>query len=254
MSGLVAELKSPLLQRADFSEVLAGPWTGMGAAELAQRPVYLERDGQVQLGDLFEVRGNPAGKIRFLGDLARADLLSAGMTEGEVLVEGAVGGEAGAGMAGGTLDVSGNAGPRAGAALRGFNRGMTGGELIVRGAAGPEAGALMRRGLVVIGSSAGPRAGLGMIAGSVVVFGASGADAGLWSKRGSVIALGPISPPVTYVYACAIKPVYLRLLFTRLAAQYHLPVRRKHLNGLYRRYSGDTAESGRGEILEWIPE
>ncbi|HYN22914.1 MAG TPA: hypothetical protein VE078_18285 [Thermoanaerobaculia bacterium] len=109
----------------------------------------------------------------------------------------------------------------------------------------------MRRGLLVILHAAGDRIGLGMIAGTVVVFGSAGADAGLWSKRGSVVALGRITPPPTYSYACTFQPVHLRLLLTRLRDSYGLPVRPRHLNGFYRRYSGDMAELGKGEILAW---
>ena len=254
MTGLVAKLRGPLLQRADFSEVLAERWTALSASAMAQRPVYLERDGTVQLGDLFEVQGEPNGRISLTGNLEHADRLGAGLSEGEVVVDGNVGREAGLAMAGGTLDISGNAGSRAGAAQLGFRRGMTGGELIVRGSTGVEGGAAMRRGLLVIVGAAGSQTGLGMIAGSVVVFGPAGPDTGLWSKRGSVIALGRISPPATYAYACTFQPVYLRLLLNRLRTSYGLPVRRRHLNGFYRRYSGDMAESGKGEILEWTAE
>ena len=249
--GLVARLKSPLRQRADFSEVLAGDWTTLSVQQLAERPVCLQREGGVRLGDLFDVTGEPDGHIRFTGDLALADRLGAGLTHGEVTVEGNVGSEAGMALAGGALDVAGDAGPRAGAAPLGFKRGMTGGELIIRGSAGAESGAGMRRGLLVIAKSAGERTGLGMIAGSVVVFGAAGADTGLWSKRGSVVALGSVTPPATYTYACTYQPIHLRLLLTRLRTRYGLSVQRKHLTGYYRRYSGDMAELAKGEILEW---
>jgi hypothetical protein len=90
-----------------------------------------------------------------------------------------------------------------------------------------------------------------MIAGSVVVFGAAGADTGLWSKRGSVVALGSVSPPATYTYACTYQPIHLRLMLTRLRTRYGLSVQRKYLTGYYRRYSGDMAELAKGEILEW---
>jgi formylmethanofuran dehydrogenase subunit C len=249
--GLVARLKTPLQQGADLSEVLAEPWTTLPARAIAERPVYLQRDGKVMLGDLFDVAGEPEGRIRFAGNLERADRLGAGLTEGDVIVEGDVGQEAGMALAGGSLDIHGDAGPRAGAAPLGFKRGMTGGELIVRGSAGPEAGAGMRRGLLVIGGTAGERTGLGMIAGNVVVLGAAGPDTGLWSKRGSVVALGGITPPATYAYACTYQPVHLRLMLIRLRVRYGLSVQRKHLTGFYRRYSGDLAELGKGEILEW---
>ena len=250
--GLVAQLKAALPERGDFGEVLAQPWTALSASEIAERPVYLERKGRVPLGDLFDITGEPDGRIRFVGDLQNADRLGAGLTEGEVSVEGSVGREAGMALAGGSLDIKGNAGPRAGAAPLGYKRGMTGGELIVRGSAGPEAGAAMRRGLLVIAKSAGERTGLGMIAGTLVVFGAAGRETGLWSKRGSVVALGKITPPLTYSYACTYQPIVLRLLLSRLSAKYGLSVKRNYLTGFYRRYSGDMAELGKGEILEWI--
>jgi formylmethanofuran dehydrogenase subunit C len=249
--GLVARLRSPLPQRADFSEVLADGWTELSTRGLAERPVYLERDGPATLGDLFEITGKPDGRIRFEGELDPVDRLGAGLSGGQVTVGGNIGMEAGLGMSGGALVVEGDAGPRAGAAPPGFKRGMSGGELIIRGSAGPEAGALMRRGLLVIAGNAGDRTGLGMIAGSVIVFGTAGRDIGLWSKRGSVVALGPITPPATYSYACTYQPIHLRLMFTRLSTRHGLSVQRKHLTGCYRRYSGDMAELGKGEILQW---
>lgn len=251
--GLTARLKAPLQQRADFSEVLTDPWIALSARDMADRPVYLERDGRVLLGELFELQGEPGGRIRFIGDLRNADRLGAGLSQGEVSVDGSVGIEAGLAMAGGTLDIAGDAGPRAGAAPLGHKRGMSGGELIVRGSAGAEAGAAMRRGLLAIAGSAEDKAGFAMVAGTVMVFGSAGADTGLWSKRGSVIALGQITPPRTYAYACTYQPAFVRLMLMRLLIRYRLPVQRRHLTGLYRRYSGDMAELGKGEILVWTP-
>ena len=253
MSGLVAKLKAKLQQRADLSEVLAEPWTSLSQSDMAGRTVYLEHDGRVTLGDLFHLEGQPNGRIEFTGELDLADRLGAGLQEGEVLVKGNVGREAGLAMAGGILDIDGDAGPRAGAAPLGYKRGMVGGELIVRGSAGAEAGAAMRRGLLVIGRTAGSQTGRGMIAGTVIILGAAGPDTGLWSKRGSVVALGKITPPETYAYACTYQPVHLRMMFARLRGRYNLPIRRKHFTGLYRRYSGDLAELGKGEILAWTP-
>jgi len=162
--GLTARLRSSLRQRVDCSAVLTASWARLRADELAGRTVELERDGRVPLGDLFEVKGNAAGRARFTGDLSQVDRLAAGLSEGTVTVEGNLGHEAGMGMAAGALVIEGNAGERTGAAAPGFKRGMTGGELIVRGSAGADAGASMRRGLLVIGGSAGERAGLNMIA------------------------------------------------------------------------------------------
>jgi formylmethanofuran dehydrogenase subunit C len=249
--GVTARLKASLAQRVDFSEVLAQPWVTLSAGGIAERSVELERDGRMPLGELFEVSGSPDGRIRFEGDLARVDRLGAGLREGLVTVDGPVGNEAGLGMTGGALDIAGDAGVRTGAAAPGYKRGMSGGELIVRGSAGPEAGAAMRRGLLVIRGRAGDRAGLGMIAGNIIVFGDAGADSGLWSKRGSIAALGGITPPASYTYACTYEPIHLRLMLLRLQGRYGVRVRKQYLNGLYRRHSGDMAELGKGEILEW---
>ncbi len=252
--GVIARLRAPLRGRADLGEVLSTGWTSLTAADLARRPVRAEGEGPLPLGDLFDLTGEPGGRIRFEGDLGQADRLGSGLPEGEVIVEGNVGDEAGMGMTGGSLEIRGDAGARAGAAAPEARRGMTGGELIVRGSAGPEAGALMRRGLVAIAGGAGSHAGAGMIAGTVVVFGGIGAAAGLWSKRGSLVALGPVTVPPTYRYACTYQPVHLRVTLRRLRARYALPVEERHLTGFYRRYSGDLADLGKGEILAWTAE
>jgi formylmethanofuran dehydrogenase subunit C len=128
---------------------------------------------------------------------------------------------------------------------------MLGGELIVRGSAGAEAGSFMRRGTLVIVGSAGDRTGLGMIAGNVIIIASAGTATGLWSKRGSVVALGKITPPATYSYACTYQPIHLRLLLGRLRTVYKLPIHRRHITGLFHRFSGDFAELGKGEILQW---
>lgn len=249
--GLVARLRLPLRQSVDFSEVLAEPWMPLPAKAMAERPVYLEQDGRIPLGELFDIKGDADGQIRFEGDLDRVERLGSGLSAGLVIADGNVGNEAGLAMTGGTLIIEGNAGERAGAAPPGYKKGMSGGELIVKGTAGAEAGAAMRRGLLAIGKAAGERTGLGMIAGTVLLIGAAGAETGLWSKRGSVVALGSITPPATYRYACTYQPVHLRLILTRLRALYNLRIQRRQLTGSYRRYSGDFAELGKGEILAW---
>jgi formylmethanofuran dehydrogenase subunit C len=251
--GLVVRLKAPLPGRADFSDTLAGGWSSLSAADLARRPIRLDGESRLAaLGDLFDVRGEPAGRIRLEGDLTLGDRLGAGLSEGDVVVEGNVGDEAGLAMGGGTLEITGDAGARAGGAAPEARRGMTGGELVIRGSAGPDAGTRMRRGILAIGGSCSGYVGQGMIAGTVVVFGDVGAYPLLWSKRGSLVALGAVSAPLTFRYACTYQPLHLRLLLARLRTRYRLAVEDRHLAGFYRRYSGDMAELGKGEILEWV--
>ena len=252
--GIVASLRAPIGGRADFGEVLAGTWAALPPADLARRPVTLDGDTAAALGDLFELSGSPAGLIRFEGDLGSVDRMAAGLTEGTVVVEGGVGHEAGSGMSGGVLDVRGDAGDRTGGAAPDARKGMTGGELLVRGSAGSEPGLRMRRGLLVVTGDVAARAGPASIAGTVLVFGNAGRSPGLGSKRGSVVALGRIEIPPTYRYACTYQPDHLRLTLLRLRARHGIKVEDRHVTGLYRRYSGDMGELGRGEILAWTAE
>ena len=250
MSGLVVRPRTALAGAPDFSPVLAGGWTGLTAAELSKRTVGLAgRD--VALGEICAVSGDPDGTVRFSGNFRSVARLGAGLTEGRVIVEGDVGDEVGLGMAGGSIHVRGTAGARAGAAAPEARRGMTGGELVVTGDVGDGAGALMRRGLLAVGGRTGRHTGAGMIAGTVVAVGDLGAAAGLWSKRGSIVALAGVTFPSTYRLACTYQPIHLRLVLTRLKTTYGLPVEGRHLTGFYRRYSGDLADLGKGEILAW---
>ena len=252
--GIVARLRAPLAAAADLREALTGGWVALGPGELAGRRITVAGEGQRTLGDLFDLTGTASGSIRFEGDLRTAHRLGAGLAEGTVMVEGSVGDEVGLGMSGGTIDVRGSAGNGAGGAAAEARRGMTGGELIVRGSVGTDAGARMRRGLLVVGGDAGQRLGAGTIAGTAVVFGDVGDHPGLWSKRGTIIALGPIAVPSSYRYACTYRPAVIRLLLIRLRAAHALPVRDQHLAGPYRRYSGDLADLGKGELLAWTAE
>lgn len=272
MSGLRLQLRAALKERVDLGPAFATPWVASTAAEIASREVRAVRSGPVRLGDLFAIEGTPDGTAMLAGDLRQAERIGAGLSEGTVMVEGDVGDHAGAGIAGGRLEIGGNAGyatgetmaggliivrgntgNRAGAAAPGRKRGMTGGELIVLGNAGDETGAAMRRGMVAVGGSTGRCSLLSAIAGTVVSCGPAGADAGLWNKRGSLVCLSEVEPGASYRYACVFQPVYLRLLLRRLRDVHRLPVSAEHIDGTFRRYSGDLSEVGKGEILAWSP-
>jgi formylmethanofuran dehydrogenase subunit C len=272
MSGLRLSLRAPLRDRLDLGPAFAAPWAALGATDMARREAWSPRSGAVQLGDLFTIEGSPDGSVLIAGDLHLAERVGAGLTEGVMRVDGRVGDRAGAGLRGGRLEihgdagqstgegmsggviiVRGNTGNRTGAAAPGSKRGMTGGELVVLGSAGDETGAAMRRGLVAVGGTTGRCTLLSSIAGTVVACGPTGPDAALWNKRGSLVCLGAVEPAATYRYACVIQPVYLRLLLRRLRDVHALPVTAAHIDGRFRRYSGDFAETGKGEILAWSP-
>ena len=257
-------------RRVELDCVSPDRFATMAEAEIAALPVW-QRRRSPRLGDFFDVRGGRAARVRVTGNASRVDGLGAGMSMGELEIDGdagrgvwqqmsggtiRVGGSAGDGagmsMSGGTLRIDGNAGDDVGGALPGASRGMTGGEIVVRRAAGKRVGACARRGLIIVRGDAGDDAAHAMIAGSVIVFGNVGRGAAASSKRGTLVVLGDVDVPLTFRYACTFRPPHLRLVFEHLRRHHGMLVDDAHVNGVYRRYSGDMAELGRGEILQWV--
>jgi formylmethanofuran dehydrogenase subunit C len=219
------------------------------------------------LGELFAVSGAGEEDVRVVGDLVRVASLGAGMTggrltvegsagphvgagmqDGELIVEGDAGDWAGAEMRGGRLVVRGSAGRRLGGAYAGTTAGMRGGEVLVHGDAGAEAGAGLRRGLIAVAGRVGAAAGLSALAGTIVAFGAVGAHPGAGMRRASIVAMTSPTLLPTYAPACTYRPPFLRLCLRRLRAL-GLPVTDEQIDGRYTRWSGDSVELRRGEIL-----
>src|SRR2546426_567369 len=96
--------------------------------------------------------------------------------------------------------------------------------------------------------------GAGMTGGELVVEGHAGPDAGRWTKRGSIVACGPVARPATFRYACTYRPPHVRLLLLYLRERRGLEVADRWITGCYDRYSGDLAELGKGEMLQWAGE
>ncbi len=239
---------------------------GMAAARVAAVQVFYGNQ-QASLGEFFRVGGQPDGELRIVGDAGRVKLIGAGMTRGRIVVDGNAGMHVGAGMSGGEILVTGdagdwvggemrggrivvkgNAGHLVGAAPRGSPVGMRGGEIIVHGDAGNEIGGGMRRGLIAIGGNSGDFTGVNMLAGTVVVLGRLGWRTGAGMKRGSIVSCHPAELLPTFGYACTYRPVALRLLLGYLRER-GLAVTRDQLVGRYRRWSGDSVETNRGEVL-----
>jgi formylmethanofuran dehydrogenase subunit C len=236
--------------------------------EIAALPVFHGNEC-VQLSDFFTIADDGAAEISIEGDLRRVKHVGAKMTQGRITIRGDVGMHLGAGMHGGEIIVHGNAGDWAGAemaggrihikgntghalggAYRGSRRGMNRGLIIVDGNAGNEVGTTLRRGLIVVYGDVGDFAGAFMIAGSIIVFGRLGPRPGAEMKRGTILTFHPAELLPTFRYACTYKPDFVRLLLRGLRTQ-SLFVRDEHLEGGYRRYSGDFTTLGKGEILIW---
>ncbi len=264
--SITLTLQTDLTAPLEAEVITPNRLAGLNQAGIAALPVQ-HGNQKAALGDFFRVTGSSNGEIRVEGDLSRVKLIGAGMTRGRIVVAGNVGMHVGAGMRGGEIAVEGNAGDWAGAEMvggrleikghaghlvgsgyRGSASGMQGGEIIVFGNAGNEVGGAMRRGLIAIGGDSGDFTGVNVLAGTIIVLGRLGWRSGAGMKRGSIISMhdAPILP--TYTFACTYRPTFLPIYLRRLRSL-GLPIDDRQITGYYRRWSGDSVELNRGEIL-----
>jgi formylmethanofuran dehydrogenase subunit C len=242
---------------------------GRSRAEIERLPAFYGRR-KVVLGDLFAVEGGDSANIVLEGDLSHVKRigqrmsrgrltvhrdvgphLGSEMSGGEIVVHGDVGAWAGAQMSGGRIWVRGDAGPMLGAAYTGEKLGMRGGVIVVEGDAGSRAGERMRRGMIVVQGDMAEFAGARMIAGSLFSFGSLGARLGAGMKRGTLVTLRGLEGDVlpTFRTSCTCESwAFLRYYLLRLRA-WGLPVTDAHIEGRYRRYTGDATTIGQGEVF-----
>ena len=231
-------------------------------------PVFLGKT-QRRLDDFFEVEGAASDELEVRGDASKVKWIGRGMTRGRIRIAGNAGMHLGALMKGGTIEVTGNAsdwvgaemtdgliriggnaGGQVGAAYRGSLRGMRGGTILVGGTAGLEVGMRMRRGIIVIGGPARDFVGLQMKGGTIVLLRGAELRTGAWMVRGTIVSLAPLPLLPTFSFACAYQPTFLRVYAKHLRPLgYTIPCDSQE--GAYRRYTGDTAVPGKGEILIW---
>jgi formylmethanofuran dehydrogenase subunit C len=233
-------------------------------------PVHLGKR-QRRVEDFFEVEGERSDALRIRGDATRVKWIGRGMTRGRITIDGNAGMHLGAHMTGGSIEVSGNvtdwlggemsgglirvrgnAGGQVGAAYRGSLSGMTGGAILVEGSAGLEVGMRMRRGIIAVGGRARDFAGLEMKGGTIVLGGGAELRTGAWMSRGTIVSLAPIPLLPTFSYSATYNPTFLRL-YARHLRGLGIALPCEEREGAYRRYTGDAAIPGKGEILLWEP-
>jgi formylmethanofuran dehydrogenase subunit C len=238
--------------------------------EIRALPVYLGKR-QRRVDDFFVVDGEAGEELEIRGDAGRVKWIGRGMTRGHIRLEGNAGMHLGSAMKGGMIEVSGdagdwlgaemsgglihvrgNAGGQAGAAYRGSLSGMTDGTILIDGSGGLEVGMRMKRGTIVVGGPVRDFAGLQMKGGTIVLRSGAELRTGAWMNRGTILSLKPIPLLPTFSYAATYNPVFLRL-FARYMATLGVTIPFDDRHGAYRRYSGDAAVPGRGEILVWTP-
>lgn len=270
MSGVRLTLKAPPRQRIDLSPLTPERLAGMRAKDIAAIALQVGNRRE-PLGSLFAVSALKGldDLLEIDGACERLDGIGRGMTAGRIVVRGDAGAYVAAGLRGGSVDVEGSAGPFAGAAMRGGmlriggdagdflaasipgeRKGMLGGVVAVSGNAGIRAGDRMRRGMVLIGGDAGACCGARVIAGTVAVGGRAGELPGFGMKRGSLILF---AEPEGILPTFADSGVH-DFGFLGLMAGYWRSlggVLADRAGGLRRarRFTGDAANGGKGEIL-----
>lgn len=226
---------------------------------------------QHPLGDFFDVDGEHSDQVTIHGDLNKVRWLGRSMSRGKLTIHGTVGMHLGSYMTGGEIEVHGDAGDwigaemkngfirvhgngggQIGAGYRGSLAGMKNGTIIIDGTAGLEVGLRMRRGTIVIGGRAKDFVGLQMKGGTIVLMSGAEIRTGAWMNRGTIISLAPLQMLPTFTYACEYNPAFVNL-YAKHLSEFGIQLPFKSSDGKYRRYSGDLATTGKGEILVWNP-
>jgi len=262
---LVLTLKERPPERLDLAPLLPHLLAEKTASEIARIGVQTTRRPLV-VGDVFRVRMGDARRIHIENACDRLDWIGHGMTDGEIVVDGDAGSQAGrlmtggrltikgsagpwaaSGMRGGEIDIRGSVGDRLGGPLPGEMAGMRGGIVIVRGDAGERTGDRLRRGTIVVEGRAGARAGSRMIAGTIVIGGSAGPLPGFLMRRGTIVLGSAATLAPTFIDCGKQDLVALRLLAT-FVGRYSTRAA-KVLQRSLRRFAGDMAVLGKGEIF-----
>ncbi len=266
MKPLTFSARAPAPQRLDLSPLTPQRLAGKAVAEIAAIELQTTRE-RVTVGDMFRIRKGDAAAILIEGAAERFDRIGHGLDAGTIVVEGAVGVEAGrlmtggrltirgdagpfagSGMKGGALEITGDAGERLAGPLSGETVGMTGGLLHVHGDAGPRTGDRLRRGLVLIEGRAGAYAGSRMIAGTLAIGGEAGDLPGYLMNRGTIL-LGRGATRLSPSFGdCGVHDFVAARLIADYVAQASATLARLFRRPL-RRLAGDLAALGKGEIL-----
>jgi len=269
MNAITLRVKNAPGFRVDGSKLLPVELAAASRADLPR--VVLQGAGETcALGDLFDIALTQDDKpsLTIEGDACWLDRIGANMTEGTLTVQGNAGdyaglkmsggelhieGDAGAfaacEMQGGRLSIHGDAGDFAAGALPGDMEGMTGGTLTIRGNAGARLADRMRRGLVIVGGDAGDFAASRIVAGTVCIAGRPGAHYAYGMRRGTLLLMqAPDRVPPTFTEGGHGFDVFWSLLARSLAREI-APFATLDAGAPPRRYTGDLAVDGRGELL-----
>lgn len=267
MTALTFTLKQKPAQRVDLSPLVCQNLTGLSAAEIAALELYSGKR-KLRADELFAIEGSDAQNIVIKNSTAKLDYIGKELTEGQITVEGDAGAYLGLGMKNGTItvngntgifaacemkkgqvEINGNAGDFLGAALPGNKIGMKGGTVLVKGNAGERVGDHMRRGNILIEGNAGDYCGSRMTAGTIAVMGMTGRYTGYAMRRGTLLLWNQPDLPATFNDCGSHTLAFLPMLFASFKLFDSKFADPSAAFNRVRRYGGDMAEMGRGEVL-----
>lgn len=267
MSALTFTLRQRPDQRVDMSPLVCHRLMGLEVKQIAAIALQNGRRS-VRVDELFSISGHDAQHLVIKNSFNKLDFIGKELNGGQITVEGDAGAYLGLGMKSGKIDVSGsvglyaggemkngllsiegNAGDFLGAALPGNKIGMKGGTVLVKGNAGERVGDHMRRGNILIEGNVGDYCGSRMMAGTIAVMGQTGRFLGFAMRRGTLLLWQPPGSLVRFndcgMHTLAFLPI-LFASFRKLNSQF---AEDTAVFNRVRRYAGDMAEMGRGEIL-----
>ncbi len=265
MSALTFTLKSLPRQRVDLSPLTPDHLAGKSLADIAGIELQ-SGNKKIRTDALFSITGDDTTQIEIRNSSSKLDFIGSKLQSGQITVHGDVGSYLGfqmkkgtiqvfgnvdayaaSGMAGGSISINGNVGDFLASAIPGDRKGMKGGVVIVTGNAGDRVGDQMRRGIVLIEGNVGAYCASRMLAGTIGVLGTVGEYVGFGMRRGTLLLFS--TPKMhTTLQDCGNHTLpFLSLMFKSFQG---LPSKFAGLNkNRVRRYAGDIANDGKGEIL-----
>ncbi|MGD9669362.1 MAG: formylmethanofuran dehydrogenase subunit C [Hyphomicrobiaceae bacterium] len=266
MSGFTLTPKSAPTERLDLSGLTPSALAGKSAGQIAHIVLGTSK-APVTVGDVFEIRGSAGDALTIAGGSDRYDFVGAKLESGAIVVTGDVGAYAAAEMKGGQLEIGGSAGLGLGAGMKGgivhvkgsagelvggvrlgSQYGMQGGTIVVEGDVGERAGDRMRRGTIIAHGTFGRWAGTRMMGGTLWTLKGFGDEPGLQMRRGTLVAPGVTKMLPTFGDGGMHDLTILKIMSRDLAKRIG-PLAPPPLPPKVRKYSGDLAIFGKGELL-----
>jgi len=264
MSALTFTLKTKPKQGVDMSPITPILLADKSLAEIKATLLQCGNQ-QLRADSLFDITGSDAKdiiihsneKLNYIGaKLEHGKLTIHGntgaycglqMKSGTISLHGNAAAFAACEMTGGLLHIHGNAGDFLGGALPGDRKGMRGGTVLITGNAGDRVGDQMRRGMILIEGNVGSYCASRMLAGTIGVMGKTDGYLGFGMRRGTLLLFSsPVLIPTIQDCGSHTLP-FLKLMFKSMR---NLPSKFAKLeSNRVRRFAGDIAVDGKGEIL-----